>query len=115
MILSYTYDVLRHGIMLVGETASGKSTSYRVLAKALGLLKDENIIDKDGFYQHVDCMVLNPKSIAIGELYGEFNQLSNEWTDGLVPKLVRDSVNSVNEGSPNRKWVIFDGPVDAVW
>jgi dynein heavy chain len=50
-----------------------------------------------------------------GELYGEFNQLTNEWKDGIVPKLVRDCVNALNEGIENRKWIIFDGPVDAVW
>jgi len=52
-------------------------------------------------------------SITAGELYGEFNLLTNEWKDGIVPKLVRDCVNANNEGSPNRKWIIFDGPVDA--
>jgi dynein heavy chain len=51
----------------------------------------------------------------LGELYGEFNQLTNEWKDGIVPKLVRDCVNALNEGIENRKWIIFDGPVDAVW
>jgi hypothetical protein len=25
----------------------------------------------------------------MGELYGEFNDITNEWTDGLVAQLVR--------------------------
>ena len=33
--------------------------------------------------------ILNPKSIRMGELYGEFNDITNEWTDGLVAQLVR--------------------------
>lgn len=50
-----------------------------------------------------------------GELYGEFNLMTSEWTDGLVPKMVRQCVQAGTEGSDNRKWIIFDGPVDAVW
>jgi dynein heavy chain, axonemal len=108
-------QLVRHGMMVVGETGSGKSTNIRVLAKALGSLHAEGVIDKDGFYKVVDCLILNPKSITAGELYGEFNLMTNEWKDGIVPKLVRDCVNATNEGSDNRKWIIFDGPVDAVW
>lgn len=108
-------QLVRHGMMVVGETGSGKSTNIRVLAKALGMLYNDGVVDKDGFYKQVDLLILNPKSITAGELYGEFNQLTAEWKDGIVPKLVRDCVNSVNEGSDNRKWVVFDGPVDAVW
>jgi dynein heavy chain len=108
-------QLVRHGMMVVGESGSGKSTNVKVLAQALGTLYEDKVVDKDGFYKPVDRLILNPKSITAGELYGEFNQLTNEWKDGIVPKLVRDCVNCLNEGSENRKWIIFDGPVDAVW
>jgi hypothetical protein len=48
----------------------------------------------------------------MGELYGEYNLLTNEWTDGLGSTLIR---NAVNDTTPDRKWVVFDGPVDAIW
>eukprot|EP00606_Chrysophyceae_sp_TOSAG23-5_P000891 GSChrysophyteH2.ASY1.ANO1.1126.1 assembled CDS len=76
----------------------------QLVRHALSMLKEE-----------VDRLILNPKSIHAGELYGEFNLATNEWRDGIVPKLVRGCVDQLNEGSDNRKWVIFDGPVDAVW
>jgi dynein heavy chain len=40
------------------------------------------------------------------------NQATQEWTDGLVPTLVR---LSVNDETDNKNWVTFDGPVDALW
>lgn len=55
---------------------------------------------------------LNPKSISMGELYGEYNLLTNEWTDGLASSIIRAAVADT---TPDRKWVVFDGPVDAVW
>lgn len=55
------------------------------------------------------------RSSVSGELYGEFNLMTSEWTDGLVPKMVRQCVQAGTEGSDNRKWIVFDGPVDAVW
>jgi dynein heavy chain len=48
----------------------------------------------------------------MGELYGEYNLLTNEWTDGLASTIVRAAVADT---SLDRKWVVFDGPVDAVW
>ena len=38
--------------------------------------------------------------------------MTNEWTDGIVAKLIRDHVNEVTEV---KKWFVFDGPVDALW
>ena len=108
-------QLVRHGMMVVGESGSGKTTNVKILAEALGSLKEAGEVDKDGFYKVVDRLILNPKSIAAGELYGSFNLATGEWKDGIVPKLVRSCVEQLNEGSDNRKWVIFDGPVDAVW
>lgn len=62
--------------------------------------------------QAVHTAVLNPKAIKMGELYGEYNLLTNEWHDGLASCLIRAAVAEEGE---DRHWVVFDGPVDAVW
>jgi len=61
----------------------------------------------------VHTAVLNPKSIKMGELYGEYNHLTNEWQDGLASSIIRTYV--AHSDSEDRRWVVFDGPVDAVW
>merc|ERR1712185_620943 len=48
----------------------------------------------------------------MGELYGEFNTLSQEWQDGLASTILR---NYAAEVTSTRKWTIFDGPIDALW
>ena len=46
----------------------------------------------EAFYQPVRTYVLNPKSITMGELYGEVNKLTMEWRDGLMAMTVRKAV-----------------------
>jgi dynein heavy chain len=104
-----TFSV-RFGVMLVGPTGGGKTQIYNALQGACGRLRAEDCADES--YQEVHTYVLNPKCIKMGELYGEYNLLTNEWTDGLASTLIRQAV--ADEG-PDQHWVVFDGPVDAIW
>ena len=36
-------------------------------------------------------IVINPKSVSLAELYGNFDSVTQTWTDGLAAKLLRQS------------------------
>ena len=60
--------------------------------------------------------ILNPKSITMGQLYGKFDELTHEWTDGILADLIRKcGRDQHNPPYTNKHWVMFDGPVDALW
>ena len=109
-----TFNV-RFGVMIVGPTGGGKSTCYRVLGHSMTAMRNEKM-STDSRFQEVRYKVLNPKSITMGELYGEENVDTKEWTDGLASKIIRkfakDDENAINA---RRSWCVFDGPVDALW
>lgn len=107
----YETTVVRHGLMLVGPTGSGKTRCYEVLKKALTALKGKDS-PAGTPYEEVHTFVLNPKSITMGQLYGEFDLLTHEWTDGILSSMIRVGSSSTTS---DKKWYVFDGPVDAVW
>eukprot|EP00439_Symbiodinium_sp_Y106_P068404 s1229_g11.t1 len=98
--------MVRHGLMLVGQTVSGKTEVENVLAAALAAVADGES------YLPVLIHKINPKSITQGQLYGENDEATHEWTDGILALTVRHA--SAAEQS-KRQWILLDGPVDAVW
>ena len=88
----------------------GKSECYKTLRDALNLLHQAD--PETPANRSVTSFCLNPKSISLGELYGAYNPVSNDWKDGLASKLVREAMA---DDSNSMKWLVFDGPVDAVW
>lgn len=104
-----TFQV-RFGVMLVGPTGGGKTSCYETLADVMTTLRKNG--HKDRSFQVVHKKLFNPKAISMGELYGEVDFNSQEWTDGLASKIMRQAAQ---EQTDDKSWTIFDGPVDAIW
>ena len=97
---------VRHGLMVVGETCSGKTSVIHTLAKAMTLAADHS----DFSAVHIHTM--SPKAVKQNQLYGRKDPNTMEWYDGMLAVIYR---NCATSDSVDRQWVLFDGPVDAVW
>ena len=97
------YELLeiRHCVFVMGNAGAGKSTTWKMLAKAQ---------DKIGL--KTTAMDINPKSITTNELYGYVLMATREWKDGILSKTMR-SLGEVPDQNP--KWLVLDGDLDANW
>ncbi|XP_074081622.1 dynein axonemal heavy chain 2 isoform X3 [Macrotis lagotis] len=98
----------RHSSMIVGCTGSAKTVTWRVLQSAMSSLCQAG----DPNFNIVKEFPLNPKAVSLGELYGEYDLNSNEWTDGVLSSVMRAACA---DEKPDEKWILFDGPVDTLW
>lgn len=93
----------RHSVMVVGGTSGGKSVVINTLKRAQ---------DKLGL--PTKLYTLNPKAQTVNELYGVMDNDTREWNDGLLSNIFR-KINRPSEKGEERRYVLFDGDVDAVW
>ncbi|RKO94122.1 dynein heavy chain and region D6 of dynein motor-domain-containing protein [Blyttiomyces helicus] len=98
----YETMLTRHTSMVVGPTGGGKSVVIETLAKAQTKL---GISTK--------LYTLNAKAVTVAELYGVLDPVTRDWTDGLLSNIFRE-VNRPTD-KKERKYIVFDGDVDAVW
>ncbi|KAI8847268.1 dynein heavy chain and region D6 of dynein motor-domain-containing protein [Chytridium lagenaria] len=98
----YETMLTRHTSMVVGPSGGGKSVVIDTLAKAQTKL---GIPTK--------LYLLNPKAVTVAELYGVLDPVTRDWTDGLLSNIFRE-VNRPSD-KKERKYIVFDGDVDAVW
>ena len=96
---------ITHGFMLVGPSATGKTSARTILLKVL------SIIDK----QESESYVINPKSVTKDTLFGALDPITREWTDGVFTRILRTIVDNQRGEMSKRHWIVFDGDVDPEW
>lgn len=57
-------------------------------------------------------MLLWSICIIICQPTGESDKATQEWKDGVLAVAFR---GLASDASPDRKWLVLDGPVDAIW
>jgi dynein heavy chain len=100
----YEMVVVRHGMMMVGPTGGGKSQMVKVTQAALTMMASKGKTGSNGGaakVEKVHVYYLNPKSITMGQLYGQNDDNTHEWTDGILADMVRECAKST---SPDLKW-----------
>ena len=89
-----THEMLavRHGVMIIGDPMSAKTKCYMILAETLTALAERNIPEHHEF--KVQSTIINPKSITMAQLYGCFDPVTHEWSDGVLATTFRYLVTS---------------------
>ncbi|KAG5498459.1 hypothetical protein JIQ42_03265 [Leishmania sp. Namibia] len=108
----YETLIVRHGVMLVGVTGTGKTEARQCIAESLTHLARAGSTNK--MARPVMEFVLNPKSVLLHELYGQLDVNTNEWKDGVLAAIAKECVRA-SEVSSDHRWMVFDGPVDTLW
>ncbi|OTA89925.1 hypothetical protein M434DRAFT_398353 [Hypoxylon sp. CO27-5] len=101
----YQIQKIHHGVMMVGNSGSGKSAAWRLLLDAL-----QEVEKVEGVSHVIDSKVMSKEA-----LYGNLDSTTREWTDGLFTSILRKIVDNLRGEDSKRHWIVFDGDVDPEW
>ncbi|KAL0234330.1 hypothetical protein PCE1_001366 [Barthelona sp. PCE] len=93
---------LSTGVILLGETCSGKSSLIKIYESLQQFRNIPTIV------HHIPV-----KTLTKHQLYGELNEITVEWVDGLFTSILRE-VNDTNDFDTVHLCV-FDGGIDPIW
>ena len=112
IIQVYEMCLVRHSLMLVGPSGTGKSKIVTVLQQAFqSIIVPPGELVQPMIGQPQKFMTLNPKAILSGQMFGTMDVAAGEWNDGIFAQLWRRA----NKDKKNFTWLVLDGPVDAIW
>ena len=101
----YSIQKMHHGVMMVGQSGTGKSAAWKIILEALTAL--DNIKG--------ESYIIDPKAVNKENLYGKLDQTTLDWTDGVFTGTLRKILDNQRGESGKRHWIIFDGDVDPEW
>ncbi|CAG8978577.1 hypothetical protein HYALB_00010542 [Hymenoscyphus albidus] len=101
----YQIQGIHHGVMMVGNSGSGKSVAWKLLLQAL-----QQVENVEGV-----CHIIDSKVMSKEALYGNLDSTTREWTDGLFTSILRKIVDNLRGEESKRHWIVFDGDVDPEW
>lgn len=115
----YNYMKIKHSVMLVGDSLSGKSTCLKILQSLSTNKAKKDMKNEFPEFANVHITTLYPKSIEIDDFYGK-QVTSAQGTDsvyqeGLLPYHLKELCNMKKDESRFVKWLVLDGPVDSLW
>ncbi|KAJ0379023.1 Dynein heavy chain cytoplasmic [Colletotrichum chrysophilum] len=101
----YQIQKIHHGVMMVGNSGTGKSAAWTLLLDAL-----QKVEGVEGVQHVIDSKVMSKEA-----LYGNLDSTTREWTDGLFTSILRKIVDNLRGEDSKRHWIVFDGDVDPEW
>lgn len=89
---------VRHGILLLGDTMSGKTNVLDLYSK---------------FYEGIKLMKINPGSMDTSDLFGRLDKNTLEWSTGVLQSVF----NQLFDGQSKEieSILVFDGPLHRTW
>lgn len=93
------------GVILLGAAGTGKTVTRTLLLEALDELES-----RESVVHVIDCKILSKD-----ELFGNLDNVTRDWTDGLITSILRRINNNLRGELERRIWIVFDGDIDPEW